>query len=94
MLKEYSPGAVTTDLAVSVSGFRMDYGDRPVIDSVTFDVRCGETFGGMRVRPLLPLAGPVKARNRILGSRACPTRIRPSPGRKHTPPRTRRKDSS
>ncbi|MDO5863432.1 MULTISPECIES: hypothetical protein [Paenarthrobacter] len=59
MPKEYAPGPVTTDLAVSVSGFRVDFGDRTLIDDLNFEVRRGETFGGRRVRPLLPLAGPV-----------------------------------
>ena len=31
--------------AVSVSGFRMDFGARTVIDDLSFDVRRGETFG-------------------------------------------------
>jgi hypothetical protein len=44
----------------------MDFGDRSVIDDLNFEVRRGETFGGKRVSPLLPLAGPVKARNRFL----------------------------
>lgn len=34
-----------TGTAVSVSGFRMDFGNRTVIEDLSFDVRRGETFG-------------------------------------------------
>ncbi|MCI4524022.1 ATP-binding cassette domain-containing protein, partial [Escherichia coli] len=31
--------------AILVDGFRMDFGDRTVIDDLNFEVRRGETFG-------------------------------------------------
>lgn len=36
---------VPPDTVVSVSGFRMDFGPRTVIDNLSFDVHRGETFG-------------------------------------------------
>lgn len=45
MPEENAPGTGPTELAVSVSGFRMDFGGRTVIDDLTFEVRRGETFG-------------------------------------------------
>lgn len=44
-MADKNTAAADTDPIILVDGFRMDFGDRTVIEDLSFDVYRGETFG-------------------------------------------------